>query len=133
MNQLSHNVKRVYHPWWNWECYKFGFFETTAPNDLSPDDAREAYRSFLADTGLFAKNIERVFKEWPNSCEHNLTNPSINRIAWIGQSAMCIYSKVPAVFRGGFKLLTEEQQQAADKTAEIYLNKWLSEYAAKSQ
>ncbi len=116
---------RVYHPWWSWECYKAGFFSTKTPEGLDKDQAQEKYRDFLSSLPRFEAGIDRVMLEWPNSCEHNLTNPSINRIAWLGQSAMCIETGVPAVFRGGFKLLSEEQQRAADGVAERRLNEWL--------
>jgi hypothetical protein len=32
---------------------------------------------------------------------------------------------IPAVYRGGFYLLTSDQQTAANKAALTYLNKWL--------
>ena len=38
---------------------------------------------------------------------------------------MCYATGVPAVYRGGFNLLTEEQQRIANDIALIYLNKWL--------
>ena len=49
----------------------------------------------------------------------------MNRIAWLGQAAMCYATGVPAIYRGGFNLLSKEQQDTANETALIYLNKWL--------
>ena len=49
----------------------------------------------------------------------------MNRIAWLGQAACCIDSGIPAMYRGGFFLLTEDQQKEANETALVYLNKWL--------
>ena len=59
----------------------------------------------------------RVITEWKRSCEHYLTNEKMNRIAWMGQTAICIYSGIPSKFRGGYNLLTEKQQILADKAA----------------
>ena len=49
----------------------------------------------------------------------------MNRIAWLGQASMCLYTGVPARFCGGYNLLTEGEKQAADFLALQYLNKWL--------
>lgn len=120
------NLNRIYHPYWNWECYKNGFFDTTAPNGMTPEQAKLSYAEFLSDLNLFSSCIYKVFTDWPHSTEHWLTNSNINRIAWLGQSAMCYHTKVPAVFRSGFKILTEDQQRAADAVAESFLEMWLN-------
>jgi hypothetical protein len=52
----------------------------------------------------------------------------MNRIAWLGQAAMCYATGVPSVFRGGFFLLSEKQQEAANRLALEYLNKWLEDH-----
>lgn len=124
---MGRTVKRIYHPWWNWECYKAGFYATVAPGGLTPDEARDAYRVFLSDIDRFNAAMLRVADGWKNSCEHFLTNTSINRIAWLGQSAMCIATGVPSAFKGGFKLLAIEQQRAANEAAQIQLESWMSQ------
>lgn len=124
---MGHHMKRIYHPWWDWECYKAGFYETVAPYELKPDEARDFYRLFLSDIDWFNASMLRVVAGWKNSCEHFLTNQSINRIAWLGQSAMCIATGVPSTFRGGFKLLTVDQQRAANAAAQIQLESWTSQ------
>jgi len=123
---MGRTVMRIYHPWWNWECYKAGFYSTVAPGGRTPDEARDAYRVFLADIPRFNTAMLQVADGWKNSCEHFLTNPAINRVAWLGQSAMCIATGVPSIFRGGFKLLTVEQQRAANNAAQMQLESWMS-------
>lgn len=126
-------IERIYHPWWKWECYKAGFFNTTPPAGVDKTKAMEMYAEFLSDLGKFAKGMERVFNEWPRSCEQFLSNPSMNRIAWLGQAAMCIETGIPACFRGGFKLLNVSQQDAANELAKEYLERWLkNEYEEKA-
>lgn len=66
-----------------------------------------------------------VIKNWKYSCEHYLTNKQMNRIAWLGQAAATHCIHVPSKFSAGFYLMTQEQQDAADKLALKYLNKWL--------
>ena len=72
--------------------------------------------------------LQSVLDNWTNSCEHYLTNKAMNRIAWLGQAAMCFYHKVPSKFCGGFNLLTNEQQDHANLVALEYLNIWMKKY-----
>jgi hypothetical protein len=88
--------------------------------------AQDAFKAFLADLQQFEQGIKRVFAEWSYSCEHNLTNDKMNRIAWIGQSAVCACLGVPAAFRSGYGLLTEQERAGADALALRYLNIWLT-------
>lgn len=118
-------MKRIYHTWDKWECYPAGFYEPKPPKPLTEKDCEEKYRSFLADDEAFRAALQRVITEWPNSCEHYLSNENMNRIAWLGQSSMCIATGIPSRFRGGFYKLTEAQQERANLTALEYLNKWL--------
>ena len=119
-------MKRVYHTWDKWECYPAGFYEEHPPGPLTPAEAIEAYAVFFCDLPRFRAALTRVLEEWPNSCEHYLSNVNMNRIAWLGQSAMCIATSVPACYRGGFNRLTDEEKQAANAAALEALNLWLS-------
>lgn len=114
-----------------WECVEAGFFDTQPPKGKTNESCLKEYRDFLSNLDLFESQIKRVFKEWPKSSEQFLTNESINRVAWIGQASMCIYSGVPSCFKSGFSLLTNEQQDAANALAENYLRKWIKEYHEK--
>lgn len=125
-------IKRIFHHWEKWECFKAGFYTTTPPNDYTPDSAREAYRDFLADIPRFENALIRVLSEWPMSCEQFLSNSHINRIAWLGQASMCIETGTPSVFRGGFKLLSVQQQKEADNAAERALRNWEKSHAAQN-
>lgn len=118
-------MKRIYYTWEKWECYPAGFYNDDPPRDMTAQEATEAYMYFLRDIPRFEKALQRVLDEWPRSTEHYLSNESMNRIAWLGQAAMCIDAGVPACFRGGFNLLTKEEQAAANESALKYLNKWL--------
>ena len=117
-------MERIYHTWDKWECYPAGFYENNPPGKMTTTEAEEFYRAFLADISLFESCLQRVITEWKNSCEHYLTNEKMNRIAWLGQASVCIHAAIPSRFRGGYNLLTPEQQQLADKTALKYMNIW---------
>lgn len=115
---------RIFHKYDKWECYKAGFYNKSFPG-MKKSECEEKYRDFLSDTKLFAETLEKIIVEWKYSCEHYLTNVAMNRIAWLGQAALCYATGIPSEFRSGYFLLTKEQQEKADETALIYLNKWL--------
>lgn len=115
---------RIFHTYEKWECHKAGFYATTK-DGMTKTECEEIYRVFLSDIPRFAETLENVITEWKHSCEHYLTNASMNRIAWLGQAALCYATGIPSSYRGGFFLLTHEQQTEANECALIYLNKWL--------
>lgn len=116
---------RIFHTWDKWECYPAGFYEN-GKDGIEKSEAEKMYADFLSDPSAFESAIKRVFTEWPNSCEHYLTNESMNRIAWIGQAAACIHLGLPSCFRSGYFLLNADQRAAADNLALKYLNEWLT-------
>ncbi len=115
---------RIFHTWDKWECYKAGLYATTHPK-LTKGQCEEAYRAFLSNLPQFETALNVVINEWKHSCEHYLTNSAMNRIAWLGQAAACQALGIPAMFRGGFYELTDNEQTAANELALVYLNKWL--------
>lgn len=115
---------RVFHTWDKWECYKAGFY-SSRKEGMTKTECEQFYADFLSDTKRFKTVLKHVIKEWKYSCEHYLSNSLMNRIAWLGQAAVCYESGIPSCFCGGFNLLTERQQLKANKTALKYLNKWL--------
>jgi ParB-like nuclease domain len=116
---------RIFHTYDKWESIDSGFFNTTHPK-LSNEQCRYKYKEFLSDIPLFKASIDEMFKQWPNFCEHNLTNKSLNRVAWIGQASVCFKYGIPCIFSSGFQLLTEEEKDAANNLAFESLNEWLT-------
>lgn len=88
-------------------------------------DGKDKYAEFLSDIARFNMALCRVMLEWPTSCEHFLTDPNINRIAWLGQASMCIETGVSRQYRAGFVLLSGKQQNEANFMAEIHLRGYL--------
>jgi hypothetical protein len=50
----------------------------------------------------------------------------MNRIAWLGQAAVCYATGVPSKFSAGWNQLDDIEQEQANETALVYLNKWLA-------
>lgn len=114
---------RIYHPWDKWEDYRFNFY---GPKKAKSKSVLDDYAMLLRDIPLFAATLDRIIKEWRFSCEHNLTNESMNRIAYLGQAACAFLFEIPShESMGGYNLLTEYEKHAADSVALYYLNMWL--------
>lgn len=115
---------RIFHTYDKWECEKAGMYAQNFEG-LTSAQCEEKYRDFLADCDLFRSVANKVINEWRNSCEHYLTNFAMNRIAWIGQAAMCYHTRIPSRYCAGYNLLTDEQKEAANNVALDVLNDWL--------
>jgi hypothetical protein len=116
-------MKRIYHPYWLWEDHKAGFYENCSGEN----------KELLILKGIEMFNCEiktkenmlRVINEWQYSCEHNLTNESLNKIAYIGQSACCLYSNIPnKVTMEIWNKLEKNVQDRSNKIANDILNIW---------
>lgn len=115
---------RIFHTYEKWECHKAGFY-ASKKEGMTSEECEMAYSEFLSNDEKFRDGLDGVIDNWKHSCEHYLTNKSMNRIAWLGQAAMCYSTGIPSKYCGGFNLLKLEQQERANKIALEYLNKWL--------
>lgn len=120
----TNDPSRIFHTWDKWECYKTGFYETKHPT-LTNDECKEKFKEILSNENLFSEILDTLIDEWKFSCEHYLTNKSMNRIAWLVQAAVCYYSGVPSRYSSAWFDISEEKRHKADKVALKYLNKWL--------
>jgi len=118
---------RIFHTFEKWECHKAGFY-AGSKEGMKADDCEKAYAEFLSNDESFRGALQGVLDNWINSCEHYLTNRAMNRIAWLGQAAMCYATGVPSKFCSGFNLLTNEQQNHANELALEALNFWMRKY-----
>lgn len=115
---------RIFHTYDKWECHKAGFYRSSKPGWTSAQ-CEEEFIKIITDTELFASVLAEIISEWKFSCEHYLTNTSMNRIAWLGQAAVCYHSGVPSKFCSAWGQIPEFQQEEANKVALKYLNVWL--------
>lgn len=117
--------ERIFHTYDKWECHKAGFY-ASKKDGMTAEECEAAYANFLRDSDLFSDTLSKLTSEWKHSCEHYLTNKSMNRVAWLGQAAMCYYLGIPSKFCSGFNLLSIEEQTKANLVALEHLNKWLT-------
>lgn len=116
--------KRIFHTYDKWECFKAGFYNSTK-DGMTASQCEQQYYEVLTSDIIFSLTLEKIISEWKYSCEHYLTNNAMNRIAWLGQAAVCYVAGVPSKFCSGWGLLSAEQQENANRIALTYLNKWL--------
>jgi hypothetical protein len=121
---------RIFHTFDKWECHKAGFYASKFTG-LTADQCEQKYAEFLSNEESFRIGLNGVINEWINSCEHYLTNKAMNRIAWLGQAAMCYATGIPSKYCAGFNLLSPEQQDKANLIALDALNFWMVKYNRK--
>ena len=118
--------ERIFHTYEKWECHKAGFY-ASRKDGMTQVACEHEYLRILSNDVLFSNALQRVITEWKYSCEHYLTNKAMNRIAWLGQAAVCISTGVPSKYSSGWNLLNDDQQNKANEMALYYLNKWMKQ------
>lgn len=122
-------INQIFHHFSKWEDYKFGFYDTTC--DSSKEHIKKSI-DLLSNQNEFYKYAKRVITEWVYSCEHNLTDPSLNKIAYIGQSACCLKNNTPSfVTRNAWQYIDEDIQIMANNTAKKILKEWKIKHLQK--
>lgn len=123
-NTVNASYDRVFHTYDKWECHKAGFFASKMQG-FTKEEAELEFADFLKNDFDFELALYDVIDKWKNSCEQNLTNIALNRIAWLGQAAACYARGIPSKYRAGWFKLTVEQQEKANFIALTALNVWL--------
>lgn len=116
-------MKQIYHPYWNWEDFKAGMWRKVSPEDELSMLAQAI--EFTGDHVKYGQAMLRVVDEWPITCEHNLSNDSLSRRAFIGHAAVCLELGIPEyIVRMAWGKLTDNQRIEANKVADIAIGKW---------
>lgn len=116
-------MQRIYHPYWLWEDYQNGFYENVSGEEKQ-SKIQKVFEMFNSEE-LTIENMNYVVDNWKYSMEHNLSNPAINKIAYIGQSACCNYAKIPnSITMECWSKLSKEVQERANKNAIDSINRW---------
>lgn len=123
----TNDPERIFHTFEKWECHKAGFY-ASKKEGMTSEQCEKEYVNFLSNEQRFREGLNGVINEWINSCEHYLTNKAMNRIAWLGQAAVCYSTNIPSKYCAGFNLLTNEEQDKANEIALEYLNIWMQKY-----
>ena len=120
-------MNRIYHHYEKWEEVSAGMWDVM-PKEREKEMLRSAI-DFTGNAKLYGSFMMRVVREWPISCEQALTNPSMNRLAWIGHAATCIAIQCPEyITRMAWGRLSQQQQDEANAEAQSALEIWLAEH-----
>lgn len=117
-------MKRVYIPYTEWEDWENGMWNQTAPEGMI-----QKAIEFTGNAELYGSWMERVVNEWPRTMLNSLTNPSVNKRAFVGHCAVCLAIGCPEyITRLAWKQLNQEQRDAADEMAEKIISAWFKRY-----
>ena len=117
-------IERTYHPYWDWEEVGHNMWGSVK----SKDEFLAWAIAFTGDHERYGAYMLKVAKEWKKSCEHNLSNTTQNRKAWIGHAACALaYGCPESIVRGAWSQLTKEQQIKANEAAQYAIEWWESQ------
>ena len=118
---MSKPLIRIYHPYWDWEEVDANMWGSVSDKAKFLELAIE----FTGDHKLYGRFMMRVANEWPVSCEHNLSNITQNRKAWIGHAAVALAIGCPEdITRKAWGYLSQEQQDLANGVAQQAIEHW---------
>ena len=118
-------MERIFHHYEKWEDYQCGMYDELK-------DGRECRvelaKNLLANAPLCEKFMREVVKRWKCACEQVFTNTNVNRRAWLGQAACCLYAGVKEnETREAWWQLTEDERNLANEIADKVINDYEEE------
>ena len=119
-------MKRKYHPYLKWEDFQFGMWRKIKDKKEEEFFLKQAV-DLTGDNKKYGEFMLLVAKEWKYSCEHNLTDPTLNKLAFIGHAACCLATGCPEyITRKAWWILSKEQRDLANNEAENAIKFWLN-------
>ena len=114
-------MRPEYHPYWIREEFLNGLFNTTCDE---PVLIKKVIRLFNSESRT-RQQMNNIISNWPYSTEHNLTNTSKNRVAWLGQAACCYAFKAPDyITKKAWWSVKKENRDKADKIAQTIIQEY---------
>lgn len=118
-------MKQIYHPYYKWEDFKNGMYQTIFENE---EELIQKAVNLLSNPLEFYTICLFILDEWKIATDVNLSNTGCNRKAWLGQAACCYKNRVPEILtREAWQRLTEEQRNIANEVAQKIIDKYESE------
>lgn len=122
-------INQVFYHFSKWEDFKNGLYNSSCNNF---EEKKILSIELLSNQEDFYNISLDMFKSWPYSTEHNLTDNTINKKAWIGQATCCFNHNAPDyVTKEAWWELDEETRTNANLTAKKALKKWQSKQVMK--
>jgi hypothetical protein len=122
-------LTRVYHPYWRWEEVDANMWGSVSNRKAFLKKAIE----FTGDAEKYGRFMIKVAEKWKYSCEHNLTDLTQNRRAWIGHAACAMALGCPEdIVREAWGYLSDDQQLKANRKADEAIHYWEKKYIGDS-
>lgn len=125
-------IKQVYVPYWEWEDWINGMWRKLKQED-EPLQLQKAIE-FTGDWNRYGEAMQNVINAWPRTMLNSLTNPSINKRAFLGHCAVQFAIGIPEyITRLAWRELTDQQRFDADAVAQRTIDEWFYEHATKNR
>lgn len=122
MTKMATTIKQIWTPYWLWEDWLNGMWNKT---EFDIEVAIE----FTGNHILYGEAMGVVIDKWPNTMLNSLTNPSVNKRAFLGHCAASYQIGCPEhITRLAWRELTEQQRILADKVAQETIDEWREKY-----
>ncbi len=126
MTIIHHPAKRAWHPYPLWECYQHGMWTRVSRDEETT--LLVSAKEFTGDAELYGSWMMRAVKEFRISCEHHLTDASLNKQAYIGHAACALAHRLPEyIVRRAWGMLTQDQRDRANRKADEAFRFWRRE------
>lgn len=110
-------MKQIFHHYNLWEDWKAGMW--------GRDDRLQEAIDFTGDHERYGQAMKEVTEHWKYACEHNLSNQTINRRAWIGHAAVCFKLGIcESTTRQAWAHLNDRQRYLANLQADKNILAW---------
>ncbi len=122
---MNKSIERIYHPYHCWEETEYNMWGRVEQGKRQ--EYLDRAIQFTGEARVYGAWMLRVTEKWKYSCEHNLSDTSQNRKAWIGHAACALAFQCPEdIVREAWKHLSERQQIEANAVADLAIALWES-------
>lgn len=125
-------MKQFFEKYTLWEDYLNGMYDPCSKSNEDTYIGMSIY--LLTNCNLFLETCKSILIEWPISSSVNLTNKACNRKAWLGHAACSYKYKATEIHtRIAWSKLTVDQQNNANRIAELIIKKFEKDYEEKNK
>ena len=118
-------TKQIFHHWELWEDYRYNFYDNCSGEE-KVKKSQSVFDMFNSEQET-RRCMFFVVDNWRYSMEQNLTNPSINKVAYIGQCACAYFDNIPnTVTMENWSHLDKAVRDRSDKIALEAIERWKS-------
>lgn len=120
---MQKKIKQIWVPYWEWEDWLNGMWQKGDESRL-----HEAIE-FTGNWQIYGAAMLDVIFAWPRTMLNSLTNPSINKRAFLGHCAVSYALGISEdITRMAWKQLTDKQRHDADLIAQQTIDAWKEDF-----